>query len=260
MKILQLSDLHGVAPNLKIGEIDPIMRLNRAVEHINRYHSDARFCAITGDIAESGSALAYRTIKQILDQLKMPYFPIVGNHDLRQPFLDEFTNTPTNHGFIQYRVVIDKTVFLFLDTLKEGHHHGELCNQRRQWFEEQIKAIEPGQQIIIFMHHPPFSVKLPWMDSIMLKNSQAFYDMIKGQPVAYLFFGHIHRPAFGIWHCVPYASSRCIGHYQVSPHNEQEFDFPMNQESPMYSVINLNNNQIHVDMMDFLNDKVVYQT
>lgn len=260
MKILQLSDLHGVDPSDKIGNIDPLKQLKKAVEHINHYHSNASFCAVTGDIADTASPLAYKSAKKLLDTLTMPYYPIVGNHDSRQPFLAEFTNTPTDNGFINYRVDSDNNVFLFLDTLKENHHDGELCNQRRQWLQNQLEQIGSDKQIVIFMHHPPFSVMMPWMDGIMLKNNQAFYDIIKDRQIAYLFFGHIHRPASGSWNNIPYASSRSIGHYQISPHNEEGFDFPMNQESPMYSVIHLSDNQIHIDMIDFLNDKVVYQT
>ena len=119
MKILQLSDIHGVDSSQKVGNLDPVARLSRAVEHINRHHSDASLCAVTGDIANNGSAIAYKAVKQALDKLKMPYYPIVGNHDLRRPFLDVFSDTPTENGFIQYRLDQGNYVFLFLDTLKE---------------------------------------------------------------------------------------------------------------------------------------------
>ena len=260
MKILQLSDLHGVNPNDKIGKVDPQERLKKAVEHINHYHSDASFCAVTGDIADTGSPLAYKTIKKLLDTLAMPYYPIVGNHDLRPAFLAEFTNTPSENGFINYRIDCDNTTFLFLDTLRVNHDGGEFCNQRRQWLQNQIKQIDADKQVVIFMHHPPFSVMLPSMDTIMLKNGQAFYDVIKHRQIDYLFFGHIHRPASGSWNNIPYASSRSIGHYQISPQNQDGLIFPMNLESPMYSVINLLDSQIHIDMIDFLNDKIIYHT
>ncbi len=170
-----------------------------------------------------------------------------------------FTTISTENCFIQYRINIDNTVFLFLDTVIENHDHGELCTQRVKWLEEQLENIAPGQQLILFMHHPPLSVSLPWMDAVMLNNSQIFYDIIKDHRIGYVFFGHVHRPVHGIWRGIPYASSRSIGQYQISSHNEQAYRFPVNRESPMYSVISLLNGQIHIDLMDFTNDKVVEQ-
>lgn len=257
MKILQISDLHGMEAGCKFNKPDPLDRLSKAVEHINHYHGDASFCAITGDIADSGTVVAYQTIKLILDDLIIPYYPIIGNHDLRRPFLKVFSNTPFENGFIQYRIDMAKYVFLFLDTVKENHGNGELCKQRMTWLENQIKTIDRRQPVVIFMHHPPFSIALPWMDSIMLDNGQAFYEIIKDQSVGYIFFGHIHRPAHGIWRQIPYASIRSVGHYQISPHNKQGRKFPVTEESPMYSVISFLDDQIHVDLMDFTNDKVV---
>lgn len=59
-------------------------RLREVVEKINRYREvyDLRFVVILGDLTERGEFSAYEKLKEILDQLEIPYVPVLGNHDV----------------------------------------------------------------------------------------------------------------------------------------------------------------------------------
>ena len=260
MKVVQISDLHIVDPGEKLGQIDSLQRLNQAIEHINIHHSDAAFCAVTGDIADTASPLAYQQAKKALDRLSVPYHVIIGNHDLRHPFLQSFSSTQTEHGFVNYRIEHADKVFIFLDTVKENHDHGEQCQQRKQWLKSELNKVGADRPIYIFMHHPPFGVNIPNIDSIMLEDPESFFHLIKEHPVKYIFFGHIHRPSNGVWHHIPYSSNRSIGHYQLCAYKTDEDGCPMNEESPMYSVISFFENQVHIDLQDYLNDTMKFKT
>lgn len=59
---------------------DAARRLRLAIEKIRR--TDARFVFITGDLTHNAQPRQYAEAKALLDTLPVPYFPILGNHDI----------------------------------------------------------------------------------------------------------------------------------------------------------------------------------
>jgi len=43
---------------------------------------NVRFAFVTGDLTDSGEPLEFDTVRRELDALNIPYFPIIGNHDI----------------------------------------------------------------------------------------------------------------------------------------------------------------------------------
>ena len=70
-----ISDTHIGSPNGSAEE-----DLRRTVVDINNMN-DIAFVVITGDITELGTDEELKHAKQILDQLKVPWYIIPGNHD-----------------------------------------------------------------------------------------------------------------------------------------------------------------------------------
>src|SRR6185295_5729902 len=70
-----LSDTHIGSPDGKAEE-----DLRRTVADINQM-TDIAFVVITGDITELGTNEEIKRAKQILDDLKVHYYIIPGNHD-----------------------------------------------------------------------------------------------------------------------------------------------------------------------------------
>lgn len=59
-------------------------RLRKSVAWINA-HADSlriRFVVVTGDLTDSGERSEYMKFKEIMDALRVPYVPIIGNHDM----------------------------------------------------------------------------------------------------------------------------------------------------------------------------------
>jgi len=59
-------------------------RLRRVVNWINenKDNHNIEFVVVLGDFAHRGERSAFKKAKQILDELDIPYFPVVGNHDI----------------------------------------------------------------------------------------------------------------------------------------------------------------------------------
>ena len=56
MKFVHLTDLHLVPPTQKLWGLDPFARLELCLGDIEKYHGDAAFCAISGDLTERGKS------------------------------------------------------------------------------------------------------------------------------------------------------------------------------------------------------------
>jgi 3',5'-cyclic AMP phosphodiesterase CpdA len=59
-------------------------RLRKSVNWINR-HADSlriRFVMATGDLTDSGEKSEFLKCREILDELQIPYIPLIGNHDV----------------------------------------------------------------------------------------------------------------------------------------------------------------------------------
>ena len=105
---------------------------------------------------------------------------------------------------------------------------------------------------MIFMHHPPFKVRLKRMDDISLLEPKAFTDAIAGKTnIRHLFFGHLHRPVAGSWRGIPISTLRATSH-QVALDFVIEGRIPGSHEPPAYGVCLLEEDQMVVHMHDFL--------
>jgi 3',5'-cyclic AMP phosphodiesterase CpdA len=59
-------------------------RLRNTVAHINQLAQSRKidFVMVSGDLTDSGEFSEFMTAKKILDELTVPYFPLIGNHDV----------------------------------------------------------------------------------------------------------------------------------------------------------------------------------
>ena len=248
MKIIHITDFHLSAPGEKLFGLDPCQRAGRCLDDIARWHGDAAFCVITGDLTHQGSAQAYDWLAERLKDFPLKTFLMVGNHDAREAFCEAFPNTPRDeNGFVQYAHATPEGVFLFLDTLKGPVSEGEYCVQRRAWLADQL-ARAKGKRVWIFMHHPPFDIGIPYMDRIKLEQPEAFAEVLSAHDnIQHIFFAHVHRAAFVNWRGIP---CTCLpGTSHQIPLNRESVGTPYSIEPPMYGVVLIEEDQtvVHFD-------------
>ena len=215
MKFIHLTDTHLVEPHHKLYGLDPQARLAAAVADIKRNHADAVQVVVTGDLTHWGEPKAYDAFRDIMDGLGLPYVTLVGNHDRRAACLAALPAAPRDsNNFVQGFTDHPDARFLFLDTLNEASHAGQMCERRLSFLAETLAASPADKPIYLFMHHPPFAVGIHDMDRISLADSDAFERVIRPYlpRIRHLFFGHLHRPVSGSWHGIAFSTLRGTSH------------------------------------------------
>ena len=249
MKFIHLTDLHLVPPTQKLWGLDPFARLELCLADIEKYHGDAEFCAISGDLTEQGEVATYAALKARLKTFSLPVHLMLGNHDDRGNFLKVF-GSPLEGGFVQHRLVAGGQHFLFLDTLKGGPSSAGLYDQpRRKWLRAALAEAD-GAPVHIFMHHPPFKIHHPLMDLIPLEDGEGFGGLLAGHNVRHLFFGHAHRTISGQWRGISYSALPGLNHQL--PLVDGSVPTIYSNEPAMYSVVHLKGDQITVHSDAFM--------
>ena len=253
MKFIHLTDLHLSHPGRDVNGCNPSFQLEACFKDIVSWHSDAEFCVISGDLAESGEAEAYRFLKDKIEEFKLPCFLIIGNHDDRRVFQKIFWNHPKDtYGFVQHQYETANEIFLFLDTNTGNiyENHGELCNDRLTWLKQNLK--DAGRKkTYLFMHHPPFNIGIPYVDDIKLIDTEKFVEALSvGQNIQHIFFGHVHRMTYVNWRGFTFTSLSSLNHQipLVAASVSSEYC----REAPAYGVVHLSKDQMTVNFNTFL--------
>ncbi|MEE9336080.1 MAG: phosphodiesterase [Granulosicoccaceae bacterium] len=247
-----MSDLHYVAEGDVLGH-DPRARLASAIEHINSHITACELCIISGDIVNRGSVEDYAAVSKMLGQLNMPFFPMVGNHDNRELFMQAFT-LPGNcmPSFVQYSISTSEGEMICLDTLKVGSDEGEMCKQRLDWLSERLEALGETPAYV-FMHHPPMKLGLPMQDTENLVKSDALLDLLAMHVnVKHLFIGHVHRPIAGTIRGIPFATMRSVLYQAPAPLPAWNWQsFKPGEEAPAIGALTIDQSDVTLQYVQF---------
>ena len=247
-----MSDLHFDHESSLLGH-DTRVRLQAAIEHINQHHDDCQYCIISGDLVNQGSLTTYAALSELLNTLKIPLLPMVGNHDNRQHVRSQFA-LPDNcmNNFVQYSVPIENGLIVCLDTLKSGADSGELCRERSEWLEHVLKSAG-NTPVFLFMHHPPMALGLPMQDSDNLEQGDQFLDLLAHHNnVKHLFIGHVHRRITGTIRGIPFATMSSVLFQAPAPRPHWSWDsFKPASEAPNIGAISIRNADVNLQYLQF---------
>lgn len=157
-----ISDTHIGSPNGGAEE-----DLRRTVADINQM-TGIDFVVITGDITELGTDAEIKLAKQILDELKIPYYIIPGNHD----------SGWSESGGVMFGKVFGNDKFLFEHNgitfigcasgpyvrMSDGH----IPRDAVVWMNKELKNIDPKKPLIFLNHYPINNSLDNWYEVINL--------------------------------------------------------------------------------------------
>ncbi len=255
MKFIHLSDTHLLPRSRTIIGIDACARLEAAVASIRTNFSDAAFCMVTGDLTDEGDAQSYQEFRKILDQLPMPWYPLLGNHDIRSVARENLGDLPWHSGgFLQYEFETAVGQFIVLDSLVDMDT-SYLNEDQLNWLEERLSAAQQtGQDVYLFMHHVPFNIGIPWMDRLyQMDNGEDLATVLKRyNNIRHMFFGHVHRPIHGSWHGIPFSIVRSTAHQVALDLEDDKPKFIA--EPPSYGIVLVEDNQVVIHDHSFLEE------
>lgn len=199
---VQISDLHTGCDKNHLPEA-PITKLvmQKIIEQRNFALPD--FVIISGDLVhhydlqEDGSLYEqdvnaqFERTKQLLNELPMPWYPIMGNHDVWGRDYTRWDKYFPNRR--RYYFEYEDYLFIALDYFRWDNSSPE-CEERRQWLQGVLDA-HPDRQIIIITHVPLIEMKpgLPVGSNVILKAKPGIKDIIEGHDsVIAILYGHLH--------------------------------------------------------------------
>jgi len=193
MKIAQISDLHLTADGAPLyGRVDTEGAWQQALQRAVSLKPD--WLILTGDLAEGGQESAYLRLRASLEAAGCPYALLPGNHDDRATLKAVFSEQPWASGELCcQRIEGEKGWLLLLDATVPGSEHGEFGEAQERWLARQMSR---GWPSLLFMHHPPFEVGIPYMDGIRCRGEDALRRLLAEYPqqqVEAILCGHTHR-------------------------------------------------------------------
>jgi len=216
MRIVQITDSHVTATGtLWKGELDTAERLARAAAAVNRIGAD--LVVHTGDLVEDGAMTQgpaeYTAAAQALAGLEPPLRLLPGNHDGRAAMRGAFPGQDW-HGapFLQFSDHAEGLRLIGLDTVEEGRVGGRLCAERIDWL---AKCLDDGPTLI-FLHHPPCPMGLPFMDGFGFEGGEALAGVLTGANVLGLACGHVHADVDVHWAGTTVSAAEAVS-VQISP-------------------------------------------
>ncbi|HJO69632.1 MAG TPA: phosphodiesterase [Rhodospirillales bacterium] len=203
MIIAQISDFHLTPDGVRCHEVaDSGTSFATAIARIARIAPPVDVVVATGDLVDFGGADVYRQLRRILDPLPMPVYLIPGNRDDRESLRRTFTEAgyfPAQGAFLHYVIEAYPLRLIGLDTVIGGRDSGAMCAARLAWLDARL-AEAPDRPTIVFMHHPPFTTGLEYMDRASFAGASALEAIIRANPqIERVLCGHLHRPIQRRW-------------------------------------------------------------
>jgi 3',5'-cyclic AMP phosphodiesterase CpdA len=192
-------------------------RLQTVVKWIsdNATAYNIKFVVVLGDITEDGTQAEMQKAKEILDGLgEIPYFPIIGNHDVQNGdsnfdsefdnnFLDTqcgklnvaWENGRTNEPGVRlqnYAFTYEDKTFVFLDFVDRVWPYAQALryDSTLAWLQTQLQKGNPS---FLFSHHPMIENRWVAFDDIgPIGDTITVAGNNKGTKVLASFAGHIH--------------------------------------------------------------------
>lgn len=174
-----LTDLHISVTNHR-----PTEDLQNAVTDVNKL-SGIDFVIVSGDVSNLGDTLSLRNAKQMLQKLKIPFYIVPGNHDVKW----------YENGSVNFNAIFkdNKFVFTHKDIEFIGFTTAPLKNTGIgfiqpvdiNWMKSTLRKAGKEKSIIVITHYP--------LQNGDVQNYDKMIDLLLPYNVQAVIGGHYHR-------------------------------------------------------------------
>lgn len=204
----------------------------RKVIHHAFSHQSFDFVLLTGDLAQDPCPTSYQYLKDYLHSYQTPCLCLPGNHDDYDIMQQVFNSDSIN---CRKQTLWDHWQLISLNSQIMGANGGYLADEELSFLQTCLSS-KPNQYALIAVHHHCVPTNSTWMDTMMISNHSALFDMISDYPqVRGIIHGHIHQALDTMLGFVRVMAtpSTC---FQFKP---QSKDFALDNTSPGYRIVKL---------------------
>lgn len=191
LKVLQLTDSHLYAdPSRCLLGINTLETFDQVLAQALHERGTPDLLLATGDLVHDASETGYKRLLSRLKLTGIPSYCLPGNHDHPQR-MKGVLNQENVHTIPS--VQAKGWSLIFLDSTIPGNESGNLDKAQMELLELLLEA-HPDKHTLISMHHHPLPVGSRWMDTMVLKNPDEFFDLLgRHSQVKAVLCGHIHQ-------------------------------------------------------------------
>lgn len=147
----------------------------------------AAFCLHAGDVTDRGQAAHFQAVKEIFGGLRIPMYPVIGNHD----YITENSREPYTKTFpsrLNYAFKVHDWQFIGLDT-SDGQRYEKTWIQKEtfQWLDSRLPRLNKSKPTVILTHFP-----LGANVNYRPLNADALLDRFREFNLQAVFSGHFH--------------------------------------------------------------------
>lgn len=158
---------------------------------------------LTGDLVNDGLTADYDWLFHVLDKTNVPYLCLAGNHDVSVehghdlPFqwrtLSPITKDKRliEHHRLHIAMPNLDWQLLAINSAVSGQSYGQIDKDGLNFLNNHLKTPTPT---LIATHHHPLPVGSAWIDELMLKNADEFWQIVRPHhEVRAILSGHVHQ-------------------------------------------------------------------
>jgi Icc protein len=232
LRVLHITDTHLFAdPNRTLLGVNTLNSLRRTLALSQQTSTPYDLVLATGDLVHDASAAGYRRLTSEISHLNAPVYCIPGNHDERIAMSRYLGNDTVMWG---RTIDAGDWQILMLDSIIPSEEGGRLEDRELEFLQNSLAT--DRRPTLVCLHHHPQPVASAWIDTMVLENSDGFFEVIDQHPHAKaVLFGHIHQD---------YDQQRGDVRLLASPSSCVQFtpksvDFQVDNKAPGYRLLKL---------------------
>lgn len=202
---VHIGDTHLTRPGEQ-NEID----LGKIVDEINAVYAGKGidFVFVPGDIADDGSTAAYETFRKHLDRLKVPWFGIVGDHDVHEERFDNFKQYVAEELYSSFNV--GPYTFIRMNAFSAPRPDSFVVDDEQlAWLQTKLQhCSDHDKKAVIFLHCYPSDLKA---------GGKELTELLHRYPVLIVDMGHTHYNEVSNDGVLLYSATRSTGQIEEGP-------------------------------------------
>lgn len=191
VRLIQITDCHlGPQASESLLGLNTDQSLDDVLQLIAREQPAFDQMVCTGDIASAGHDTCYnRFISSIRAYFSAPLAWLPGNHDCAAIMANVAVANPPEAR----QITLGNWLIILLDSAVPGQVYGKLAPAELNYLQHTLEN-NSDKFIMVMLHHQPVPVGSAWIDQYIVRNADAFFEIIDAHPqVKALVWGHVHQ-------------------------------------------------------------------